>query len=587
MGSRTPEAAEPQREERQLRLYPVPLLPALALGCALLAALLANGRPIGAGDTRATERVAASLVQELDLDLDEYPEVEPPFARVVGERRFSIYPVLSAVLAAPVFALARPFFALDEAGTALAGKLAASLLSALAAATLYVAIGRRRSLAEARLAAVVLALGTGLWAASQGLWQHPAAALFVSLAVLFAVEAEDDESWAGRAGLPLGLAFAARHADAALVVALAAGIALRWPRRIPRLLLWSLPPLLFVAFYQWTAFGSPLQTGFADGLARFSEPWGRGHAGLLLSPAKGLLVFTPVALVAAYGLLRALRGEERWLASTFGAALVAHWLLMGRWSEWHGGESWGPRLMTDALPLLIFFLPEGLERWPRAGAALAALSIGIQALGAFAYDYRWERLHQRPGAEATLWDVADGPIPFHVRERVLILALPGVREGRAFVRTHPVVPFASSGSRVEFAGGVPLVTGSDRTLGNVHLQRGARVEQGRLRLRANWDALFLRVPPAARSRRLELRISGQGRGPLYVSERTFWSDAPRFATYAASGAFRIRHPYHYPESGGADVTVTTGRGHGDVQIEWVALVPPNEPDNPIRLGGER
>ena len=59
----------------------------------------------GAGDTRATERVAASLVHERDLDLDEYPEVEPPFARQVGAHRVSIYPVLPAVLAAPVFAL--------------------------------------------------------------------------------------------------------------------------------------------------------------------------------------------------------------------------------------------------------------------------------------------------------------------------------------------------------------------------------------------------------------------------------------------------------------------------------------------------
>ena len=67
---------------------------ALALAAVLLVLLLSNGRPIGAGDTRPTERVAASLVQEGNFDLDEYPEVEPPFARQEGEHRVSIYPVL-------------------------------------------------------------------------------------------------------------------------------------------------------------------------------------------------------------------------------------------------------------------------------------------------------------------------------------------------------------------------------------------------------------------------------------------------------------------------------------------------------------
>src|SRR5206468_9067056 len=94
------------------RVVAPPLLGAAGVALAAFVLLLSNGRPIGSGDTRPTERVAASLVQEGNLDLDEYPEVEDPFARTVGAHRVSIYPVLSAVLAAPLFALARPFFAL-------------------------------------------------------------------------------------------------------------------------------------------------------------------------------------------------------------------------------------------------------------------------------------------------------------------------------------------------------------------------------------------------------------------------------------------------------------------------------------------
>jgi len=566
------------------RVVGPPLWSALGVVVGVLLLLLSNGRPIGSGDTRPTERAAASLVQEGDLDLDEYPEVEEPFARAVGSHRVSIYPILSAVLAAPVFALARPFFALDETGTALAGKVAAAVFSGLAAGVLFLAVGRRRPQEEAVLAAAVFALGTSVCSTSQALWQHPAAVSFIAAAVLCLLRSGEDPAWAGRAGLPLSLAVAARHADVLLAAVLALGIAIRWPRRSGRLLLWASPAVLFVLLYQWVYFGAPWQHGFSGSLGRFSEPWGVGHAGLLVSPAKGLLVFTPVAAVAVAGLVRAFRRGERWLAGTLAAAAVAHWVLMGRWSEWHGGESWGPRMMTDVLPLLFLFLPEGLDLLPSLGAALVAFSVAVQALGAFAYDYRWERLYQRVGAggHPELWDVVKSPIVYYARRRVVIFALPAVRGGRAAIREHPVVLFGPKGSRATFgAGDAPVVTGADATFGDAHAQRGARAEAGRLRLKGHWDGLFLRVVEKAKPRRLQLRIVGRGQGTLYVGERTFWSE-PRWTAYPMAGAFHIRHPYHFPDSGGADLTVTLGRAAGEAELSSVALVPPTEPENVIQ-----
>ncbi len=554
---------------------------ALGLAFVLWALLLSNGRPIGAGDTRATERVAASLVQEGNFTLDEYPEIEDPFARNQGGHRVSIYPVFSAVLAAPVFFIARLFFLLDENGAAWAGKLAASLFSALAAGALFLAVGRRRPQADATWTAVVFALGTSVWSTSQALWQHPAAVLSLAIALLCVTKAEDDATWAGRAGLPLACALAARHADLMLVGILALGVLVRWPRAAPRFLLWVTPPALFVLAYNAAAFGSPVHHGFSGALGRFGAPWGVGHLGLLLSPAKGLLVFTPLVAVGIAGMVRAYRSGERWLACTLAAAVTGHWLLTGRWSEWHGGESWGPRLMTDALPLLFLLIPEGLDLLPRLGRLLAFASVGVQALGAFAYDYRWERLYQRPeGAARELWEPTRSPILFYAERRVLWFALPGLREGKLVVREHPLVLLGPQGSRVRFAGEGVTLSGTDSTLGDVLLERGARVEGGRLRLKGRWSGLFLRVPASARARVLELRIAGRGQGPLYVSERSFWSP-PRFTTHVMSGSFVVRHRYVYAESGGPDVSITLGRGGGEASLDWVALVAPADPLAPI------
>jgi hypothetical protein len=578
----------------------------LLVSAVVLLLLLSSGRPIGAGDTRPTERVAASLVLERNLDLDEYPEVEAPFAREVAGHRVSIYPVLSAVLAAPVFALGALVFALDETGTALLGKIVASLLSALAAGILFRAIARRATVGDAWRAALVFALGTSVWSTSQALWQHPAAVLCLSVALLFLLRAEEDPVWAGRAGLPLALAVAARHADVALVAVLAIAVAWRWRRQIPWMIAWGAPAVLFVAAYDWWAFGSPLATGFSGSTAdRFSAPWGIGHAGLLVSPAKGLFVFTPIVLVALAGLVRALRQQERdvmvrsssgwlpavvpgsaWIARACLAAFLAHWLFLGRWAEWHGGASWGPRMMTDALPLLFLFLPDGVLLMPPVAVVLALVSVGVQALGAFAYDYRWERLYQNPAPadHSELWSVARSPIVFHVREGVLLPSLPLVHDGKAVIHTHPVVMGSGAGSRITFAPSGLEMSGSEDTLVDVCLQRGAHVSGHALTLQGRWDGIFARVREGARPRHLQLRIDGRGEGVIYVGEQSFLSP-PRWTAYPVSGRIHVRHPYFYADSGGPDLVVTLGKSPGHAELTGVALVSPTEPERVLELGG--
>jgi hypothetical protein len=285
------------------------------------------------------------------------------------------------------------------------------------------------------------------------------------------------------------------------------------------------------------------------------------------------------------GLIRALRYDDRVLAATCGAAVLAHWVFVGRWSEWHGGESWGPRMMTDALPLLFLFLPDGYDLAPRLTVALGALSVAVQALGAFAYDYRWERLRQRPVAAAhpELWDLPRSPIAFYAARRLIIPALPRIVDGKVEVSEHPIVIAGPRGSRVTFAGETLRVDGADETMRDVHEERGARVQAGRLRLRGRWDGLFFRVTDGARARRLELRVAGEGNGTLYVGERSFWSPTVRWTTYPISGRFRLRHPYTFATSGGPDVVVTLGRAAGAADLESLALVPAGEPEGVIRV----
>ena len=68
------------------------------------------------------------------------------------------------------------------------------------------------------------------------------AAALAALAMLWMARADEgDDAWAARVGLPLGLLVAVQPVNLALALALAIGVAARWPARAWALLRWALP----------------------------------------------------------------------------------------------------------------------------------------------------------------------------------------------------------------------------------------------------------------------------------------------------------------------------------------------------------
>ncbi len=491
--------------------------------------------------------------------------------------------LLALVVLAGLLANGRPIggegaaplgLAFDATSGAVAGKVAASVGATAAAGFLFLAIGRRRPSNDAWAAALLLAFGTTLWACAQSFSVTPFSTALIASAVLLLVLADDDPAWGPRAGLPLALAAALNPATLVLALVLALSAVIRRPRQIGLWALWSAPGIALV-----------LAKTLADPSwgASFDAAWAPRLAALFVAPAAGLLVFAPVVLVAIVGLACVLRGEDAPLAAGCAAAFVAHGLFIA--ARPLAGGTWGPRDWTDALPLVILFLPEGLDRLKSAGAALAFVSVAVQALGAFSYDGRWDRLFA-PTAEkrtAVLWDAATSPIPFQLRERVWIAALPQLHQGKLRVGEHRTVIGAPEGSRISASASGLRVEGADPTLGSVHLQGGSRVQGDRIRLEAPGDAVFLRIRAGSRARRLEIRVAGRGQGTLAVEETTFWSPEPRIRERPVAGDFRWKVPYHYPESGGGDIRVFLRSG--SAVLSSVSVVPPTESDQVIRLQG--
>jgi hypothetical protein len=340
--------------------------------------------------------------------------VTRPVYNVIESRRaghyLGIYGPGPAWLALPVFA------ALDAVTGDLlepperiwhASKWVASTLVAASVVFVFLAalcIGSRR---DAWIAALLYGLGSGVWSsASQALWQQTPALFFVALGVLLRLRLERARGGALAAGCGLawGLAVLCRPALALVAVPVVVH-ALARQRRVGAWLAagaaLGVAPLLVFQLYH---LGSIFETGQGVAARRFAgsdggpgiwraDPW-RGVAGLLFSPSRGLLVYSPALALGLLGIAAAWRRPDLAVLRPLAVGWCLVLLLHGAFFRWWGGFCFGPRYLNDTLPilalLLVPLLPGILRTAAGRGllAVLAAWSLAVQVVGAFAYDIR-------------------------------------------------------------------------------------------------------------------------------------------------------------------------------------------------------
>lgn len=290
------------------------------------------------------------------------------------------------LLLAPGFALALAVPAISKVHTA----FLVPILSSVGVVLVMFGLARRwRATQRAALAlALITALATPLWPYSRTLFQETPSALALLLAVYAITGKPRLRDWL-LTGVALAAGIAIRSTNAlAVAPVLLYGLyrARTLPRRQSAALLAALlgPAVLAVlstGWLNWQHFGSPFDTGYSPTEA-FTTPLWHGLYGMILSPAKGLLFFAPVLLIALIGAPASWRrrpAETALLLALAGSFLV----LFSLWYDWGGGLAWGPRFALPVVPLLMpLLLPllegEGRPATRVAAALLVALSVLIQ-----------------------------------------------------------------------------------------------------------------------------------------------------------------------------------------------------------------
>ncbi|OWY62114.1 hypothetical protein B7486_60160, partial [cyanobacterium TDX16] len=199
--------------------------------------------------------------------------------------------------------------------------------------------------------------------------------------------------------------------------------------------------------YHWAAYGAPWKTAYgykeafdAPTIVELPDP---AQTVAAMAGSRGILLLTPVVLVALVGCVALLRDRPP-LRVPAVAALVAFGafaLLQGGMANPWGGEVVGPRYMIPALPFLAVPLCRAWRSWPwltglAAAVGTLVLGLGLIAVsvvphGAQVLPQLWSNLHEF-GANPTVFTMAVGPLGWAVHLALIALAVVHLqREERA------------------------------------------------------------------------------------------------------------------------------------------------------------
>ena len=373
-----------------------------------------NGQFIPSGDTRPASLIPFSILIDGTTSLDRFFEAEVGGARGLERMSrpdrsrfyyisahqghlYSNYPITTPVLITPLYApavWARTWTTEELLRIApYAEKLTAAAIAALSVALMYFLLAGLTNPRLAVFLALAFAFGTSTWTtSSQALWQHGPGVLFIIL-TLVALARRPDALWL--AGVTAGLASACRPSNLMLLAVVTAVAAYR--HRSIRSGLQVLVPAAAVGLplmaYNLMIYGD-VRGGYAIVHQSFRAFLPEGLAGVLVSPSRGLLIYSPFLIAGFAGIWQVARNDRLRQQPVYLVAAIfaiSQVVFFGWWLMWWGGWSYGPRMLTEAAAVLVVLCVPALgsihrRRWIKpAFSALVVYSVAVQALGALAY----------------------------------------------------------------------------------------------------------------------------------------------------------------------------------------------------------
>lgn len=448
----TPRRARPIRQARpSQRRWLLP--PALALFVCLASLfILTSGGHTYSYDEETMFALTESLAERGSVEIPNCGGCAIiPSDPAPGGHSYSRYGPLQSLAALPLYLLGRGIAGEHDAARWFTTRFFASLLNALItpaiAALLYwlvrqLGYGVRIGLATA----LVYGLGTQAWPHAKTFFAEPLTTLCLLGAVYCwwrldqlrqEVGVTAEWRWAAGLGLCCGLAMATKWGAAIALPTLGLATAFTLWRNwrqgapLPRTCtvgvvaaLGLAAPVALVLAYNYARYADPFETGY--GAAEVGAIQSGGFwlplAALLISPGKGIFLFSPVVALALPAWPLFFR-RHRALALVAAGLSLTHLLFYARVPTWPGGTAWGPRFLDFVVPLLVLPLCSGLawlarqQGWRRraltvAGALVLGAALVVQLLGVLV---NFDTAFNAVTAGRRYWDWPNAPVYLHAR----------------------------------------------------------------------------------------------------------------------------------------------------------------------------
>jgi hypothetical protein len=358
----------------------------------------------------------------------------PYFATQTAKGIYSSYPSGMVVFALPTAAAAQLAGAdmSDGAVRLRLEKWAAACVAAASLTLFFLLALHLADSATALVTTILIGIGSAMYTTvGQALWQHGGVILWALLVLLAEFRIARGHAligWTMAQALACAMMPACRLSSIIFLAVFGFWVLLRSPRRACALFaLASIAYLPWATFY-YSIYGNVLgpsvrQTAATSWAFGLGQPW----AAVLFSPCRGVFIYQPWLLLAAWGAVR-------WIARSEPAAqtvpvgwqalcavyIVLHLAMVSSWRIWDGGYCWGSRLASEIVPFggLLAMQAIGLCRRSVPGRCFLMLLVCWSALfhvpAVLLKQDRWNETHDLSMSRAHIWAWSDPPYLFRV-----------------------------------------------------------------------------------------------------------------------------------------------------------------------------
>jgi hypothetical protein len=397
-----------------------------------------------------------SILKEGDTDLDEYAHLivsDDYRIEELEHHLYSFFPIGAPLLSVPFVFIADklsvPFFSVSSLAEYLSvhrpytdpivqriEQVTASSIVALTAIVIYLIVQRYLDIKRASLLVLIFSFCTSAWStASRALWQHGPSMFMLAAALYIALLAQKRPHLVQFSAIPLALSYMIRPTNSISILFFTFLVLFKYHKHFLRYCFWASIFAIPFLLYNLSIYHQILSPYYSPQRVVRTPHFFEALFGNLVSPARGLFIFSPVLLFSIYGAVLKAR-EKVWHAIDFCLVgiIVLHWVVISSFPHWYGGYSIGPRFFTDMIPYLLVFLIPIVARlkFPRCfGEGVFAFGFALTVIISIFVHYRCAT---DPGpAQWNMWPIAIDRHPDRIWDWRDLQFLRGLRQPRLSV----------------------------------------------------------------------------------------------------------------------------------------------------------